>query len=404
MKPGVPQGAPASISEAAAKSGAKLRNVAIIAGALVVFGTFAGLVPRWQHRNGLRAVTRELAIQTVSVVSPAPGKAAAGLTLSAEVKPLLEAPIYARTSGYLKRWLVDIGAEVKAGDLLAEIDTPELNQELAQVRAQLAQTEAALGLAKTTAARWADLLKTASVSEQETAEKQADLELKSANVEAARANVRRLEELQSFESVRAPFAGTITARGTDVGQLIVAGSAKELFRLAQTSTLRVYVRVPEMAVRGVRPGQTAELTIPELPGRVFAAKVVRTSGAMSADSRTLLTELQVENTRGEILSGSYAQVRFTEWNADPTLTLPSNALLFRSEGLQVGVVGADNSVELRKVTLGRDFGPTVEIVAGVNAGDRVILNPADSLVSGVVVRVAEAAAPSKESPKVLSEK
>ena len=189
------------------------------------------------------------------MVSPVPGKAAAGLTLPAEVKPLVEAPIYARTSGYLKRYLVDIGAQVKAGDLLAEIDTPELNQELAQARAQLAQADAALALAKTTAARWADLLKTASVSEQEAAEKQADLELKAATVEAARANVRRLEDLQSFERVTAPFAGTITARDTDVGQLIAAGSGKELFRLAQTGTLRVYVRVPQAAAqrRGSRP-------------------------------------------------------------------------------------------------------------------------------------------------------
>ena len=183
---------------------------------------------------------------------------------------------------------MDIGAQVKAGDLLAEIDTPELNQELAQARAQLAQADAALALAKTTAARWADLLKSASVSEQEAAEKQSDLELKSPTVEAARANVRRLEDLQSFERVTAPFAGTITRAEPDVGQLMAAGSGSELFRLAQTGTLRVYVRVPQAAAQGVAPGQMAELTIPELPGRVFPAKVVRTSGAMSADSRTLL--------------------------------------------------------------------------------------------------------------------
>ena len=339
----------------------------------------------------LRAETRELAIQTVSVVSPAPGKTAAGLTLPAEAKALVEAPIYARTSGYLKRYLVDIGAQVKAGDLLAEIDTPELNQELAQARAQLAQADAALALAKTTAARWAELLKTASVSEQEAAEKKADLELKSATVEAARANVRRLEELQSFERVTAPFAGTITARGTDVGQLVAASSGNELFRLAQTGTLRVYVRVPQAVAHGVAPGQMAELTIPEMPGRVFPAKVVRTSGAMSADSRTLLAELEVDNSRGEILAGTYVQVRLTEAKLDPTLTLPANTLLFRSEGPQVGVVGADGKVELRSVTLGRDFGPTIEMLEGVGATDRVILNPPDSLVGGTTVRVAEAA-------------
>ena len=375
-------------SEAAAAAGSKLRHAALVAAVLVVLGAVAGLVPRWLHRKALRAETRELAMQTVAVVSPIPGKATAGLTLPAEVKALVEAPIYARTSGYLKRYLVDIGAHVREGDLLAEIDTPELNQELAQARAQLVQTEAALALAKMTAARWADLLKSASVSEQEAAEKQADLELKAATVEAARANVRRLENLQAFERVTAPFAGTITARSTDIGQLIAAGSNKELFRLAQTGTLRVYVRVPQAAARGVVAGQMAELTIPELPGRVFPAKVVRTSEAMSADSRTLLTELQVDNPNGEILAGTYAQARFTEAKLDPALTLPSNTLLFRAEGPQVGVVGADGKVELRSVTLGRDFGPTVEILGGVSGSDQVILNPSDSLVSGATVRVA----------------
>jgi RND family efflux transporter MFP subunit len=378
----------AATSEAAASTGAKLRNAAVLAALLVVIGVVAGLVPRWMHRKALRAETRELAIQSVSVVSPAPGKAATGLTLPAEVKALVEAPIYARTSGYLKRYLVDIGAHVKAGDLLAEIDTPELNQELAQAKAQLVQTDAALALAKTTAARWADLLKSASVSEQEAAEKQSDLELKVATVEAARANVRRLEEMQSFERVLAPVAGTITARTTDIGQLIAAGSNNELFRLAQTGTLRVYVRVPQAAARNVAAGQMAELTIPELPGRVFPAKVVRTSEAMSTDSRTLLTELEVDNSKGEILAGTYAQARFTDAKADPALTLPANTLLFRSEGSQVGVIGLNDKVELRSVSLGRDFGPTIEILGGVTPSDHVILNPSDSLVSGVTVRVA----------------
>jgi RND family efflux transporter MFP subunit len=381
----------ASASEAAASSGNKLRNAGIVAALLIIVGAVAGLVPRSLHRNALRAETRELAIQTVSVVSPAPGKTAAGLMLPAEAKALVEAPIYARTSGYLKRYLVDIGSQVKAGDLLAEIDTPELNQELAQARAQFVQADAALALAKTTDSRWAELLKTSSVSEQEAAEKKADLELKSATVEAAHANVRRLEELQSFERVTAPFAGTITARGTDVGQLVAASSGNELFRLAQTGTLRVFVRVPQSVAHGMAPGQMAEMTIPEMPGRVFPAKVVRTSGAMSADSRTLLVELEVDNSRGEILAGTYVQVRLTEAKLDPTVTLPANTLLFRSEGPQVGLVGADGKVELRRVALGRDFGPTIEILEGVGATDRVILNPPDSLVGGTTVRVAEAA-------------
>jgi RND family efflux transporter MFP subunit len=310
--------------------------------------------------------------------------------LPAEIRPLLDAPIFARANGYLKRYLVDIGAEVKEGELLAEIDTPELDQELAQARAQVAQAEAGVNLAKVTAVRWADLVKTTSVSQQEAAEKQSDLDLKNATLEAAKANVHRLEDLRSFGRVTAPFAGTITVRNVDVGQLVSATGNRELFRLAQTGTLRVYVRVPQMVARGIAPGQTAEVTIPELPGRVFSAKVVRTSGAMSADSRTLLTELELDNSKKEILAGSYAQVRFQESKSAPALTLPANTLLFRAEGPQVGIVDRNGQVELRKITLGRDFGSTVEILEGVTPADQVILNPSDSLVSGVVVRVAGA--------------
>lgn len=391
MKPVDSSSRAGSVAEAAERSGAKLRHVAIVALLLVIIAALAGVLPRWRQRTQLRAETRELAVQTVAVVCAEPGKAAAGLVLPAEVKPFLDAPIYARSSGYLTNWFVDIGGQVKEGDLLAEIDAPELRQELVRSKAELTQAEAALALAKITAERWSELLKTASVSDQEAAEKKADFELKSANVDAARATVRRLEELQSFSHVRAPFSGTITARGTDVGQLIVGGSGKELFHLTQTSTLRVYVRVPQMVARAVVPGQMAELTIPELPGRVFPAKVVRTSGAMSTDSRTLLAELQVDNPKNEILAGTYAQVRFPEANAECPLTLPSNTLLFRAEGTQVGVVRSDGKVELHKVTLGRDFGSTVEILQGVSTTDKVVLNPSDSLVSGTMVRVASAA-------------
>lgn len=389
MTPATVTPAPGSVSDAAARASAKLRHAALAVAVLVIVGAVAGLWPRWQHRALLAAETRELAVATVSVVQPAPGAAAAGLLLPAEIKPLVDSPIYARASGYLKRWLVDIGAEVKEGDLLAEIDTPELNQELAQSRAQLREAEAALALARTTSARWAELLKTASVSEQEAAEKAADLELKAATVQAGSANVQRLEELQGFQTVKAPFAGTITARRLDVGELITAGSTKELFRLAQTKTLRVSVRVPQSAARAIVPGQSAELVIPEIRGRVFPAKVARTSGAMSADSRTLLVELEVDNTDNAILTGTYAQVRFIEAKLDAALTLPSNTLLFRPEGPQVGLVGSDGKVEIRGVTLGRDFGPTTEILAGVGPADRVILNPPDSLVGGVAVRLAK---------------
>jgi len=384
-------GAPPPGSERSASDAPRLGRLALVLVLLIALAAVGGLIPRWVHANALRNQTSELAMLTVDTVLPAPGKAGDGLTLPAEVRPLLEAPIYARASGYLKRWLVDIGAPVKEGDLLAEIDTPELNQELAQTRAQLGQAEAALALAKTTAARWADLVKTASVSEQEASEKQADLALKSAMVEAAGANVRRLEELQRFQRVTAPFAGIVTARTTDVGNLVTSNAGRELFRLAQTAQLRVYVRVPQTAARAIVTGQKAELLIAEIPGSVFPATVVRTSGAMSVDSRTLLTELAVDNAKGEILAGSYAQVRFSNLKPAPVLTLPANTLLFRAEGLQVGVVDAASKVQMRNVKLGRDFGPTVEILEGLTDQDRVVLNPPDSLVGGVSVRLAQAA-------------
>jgi len=371
----------------------KLGLLAIILLLLLVLAVLGGLIARSRQRDSLRAETRSLAISTVTVVSPAPSNPLEALTLPAEVKSYMEASIYARANGYLKRWLVDLGSEVQAGQLLAEIDTPEIDQGLAQARAELTQAEAALALAKITANRWADLVKTSGVSEQENAEKQADLTLKTAMVGAAHANVRRLEEMQSFEKVLAPFDGAITMRRTDVGELVSPGAAKELFHLAKTSTLRVFVHVPQTAARGVAPGQSAELTIPEIPGRIFPAKVARVSGMLAADSRTLLVELEVDNAKGEILVGSYAQVRLTEAKVEAVQTLPSNTLLFRAEGPQVGIVHADGKVELRPVMLGRDFGPTVEVLSGVSAEDKVILNPADSLVSGTTVRVAETPGP-----------
>lgn len=387
-----PATAPTPIPPAAA-SGSRppFRVGRLTAGAALALALalLAGFVPRWRARRGLVQETLALAVPTVTVTSATPGKSAAGVPLPAEVKPYVEAPIYARASGYLKRWRVDIGDAVEAGQPLAEIDTPELDQELARARADLAQAEAGLELARTTANRWAELLKTASVSEQETAEKQSDFALKSATVHGARANVRRLEELKGFASVTAPFAGTITSRNTDVGQLIVAGNSKALFRLAQTRTLRVFVRVPQTLARAVEPGQSAELSLAEMPGRSFVARTVRTAGAMEPDSRTLLAELEVDNSRGEILAGSYAQVRFVEARPDAALTLPSNTLLFRSDGFHVGVVESSGQVELRRVRIGRDFGKSIEILDGVSTADHVILNPPDSLAPGTTVHVAE---------------
>ena len=366
----------------------RLMRVLFVVIIILLIGLAAGLWPRWSARRTLAQETQELAVTSVAVVSPVPGPSMLGVPLPAEVQAFVEAPIYARASGYLKRWLVDIGATVKAGQLLAEIDTPEVDQQLAQARAEVAQHQAALDLAKITAARWTDLLKTASVSQQETAEKQSDLELKKANLDGAQANLHRLEDMKTFASVVAPFDGTITTRQTDVGQLIAAGSGRELFRLAQLNPLRVYVRVPQTMSLAIAPGQKAELILDQFPGKKIGAKVVRTAGAIEPGSRTLLTELEADNAGGEILAGSYAQVRFTDSSAAPTLTLSANTLLFRAEGIRVGVVNADGKVELRAVKLGRDFGQTVEILEGVGAGDRVILNPPDALANGLVVRVA----------------
>jgi RND family efflux transporter MFP subunit len=372
---------------AAPSSHAKLGRWAVLIVVLVIVGTIAGLLPRLKQRHDLVQENRDLAISTVKVVSPAPGKATFSLTLPAEVKPVVEAPIYARASGYLKKWHMDIGAQVEAGKLLAEIDTPELNEQLSGARAEVVQAEAALALSKVTADRWAELLKTSSVSEQEHAEKQADLKLKAANVDAAKANEHRLEDLEAYTRVTAPFAGIITARDIDQGDLISSG--KELFRLADIRKLRVYVRVPQSATPDVAVGLRAVLTVPELPAVPFVAKVVRTAGAIDATSRTLLVELEVDNSNNQILSGSYAQVSFTDLKQDPALVLASNTLLFRAEGPQVAVVGPDGRVQLRNIVIGRDFGRTLEILSGITATDRVIENPPDSIVSGALVRVAE---------------
>jgi RND family efflux transporter MFP subunit len=369
----------------------RLRRIAEIVVVLIVIGLIIGLVPRWLSRHKLRAETRADSVLTVNVISPTPSKQDLGTPLPAEVQAFIQASIHARASGYLKNWFVDIGDHVTNGQALAEIDTPELDQQLAQAQAELDQARAALDLAKTTADRWTELLKTASVSEQETAEKQADYILKQANVEAARANVQRLEDLKNFDRVTAPFDGTITARNTDIGQLIAADSGLELFRMAQTDPLRVYVRVPQPFVHAIAPGQKAELTFLELPGRIFEAKVTRTAGAVDPTSRTLQVELQVPNPRGEIFAGSYAQVRFNEAAAANVLMLSDNALIFRSQGMQVAVVGADNKVKLLSIKLGRDFGDTVEVLDGLKADDRVIDNPPDSIADGMTVQVAQPA-------------
>jgi RND family efflux transporter MFP subunit len=378
---------------------AKHMRIAGVIIALIVVGALAlGFLPRWYQRQAALADMNQLAIPTVSVVSPTLGKSENGLVLPAEIKPWREASIYARANGYLKDWVADIGAHVTADQLLAEIETPDLDQQLEQAKAQLQLSQANLHLAETTDARWKVLLKTASVTEQEAAEKAAGRETAAASVAADHANVRRLEELVAFQRVTAPFDGTITIRSVDNGDLIVAGSGgQELFHIAQTDKLRVYVRVPEPNASGIAVGQTATLTTPASPGRSFTAKVTTTSEAISTISRTLLTELEMDNLQHQVLPYSYGEISFKTDNSAPQLVLPSNTLLFRAQGLQVGVVRADGTVELRPVQVGRDFGQIVEILGGVTSADRVITNPTDSLVNDAKVQIAA-------TPEVVAKK
>jgi membrane fusion protein (multidrug efflux system) len=364
------------------------RIAAVVIPLIIIAGIILGFLPRWRQHRAAIADMNQLAIPAVSVVSPTRGQPADGLVLPAEIRPWREASIYARANGYLKDWVADIGAHVQAGQLLAEIETPDLDQQLEQAKAQLDLAQANLHLAETTDDRWKELLKTASVSEQAAAEKAAAREVALASVDSERANVRRLQELVSFQRVVTPFAGTVTLRTVDNGDLIVAGSGgRELFHIAQTDKLRVYVRVPEPSAIGIAPGQKGTLTTPESPGRTFAAIVTTTSEAISTTSRTLLTELEVDNSQHQILPYSYGEVRWKEDNTDPPLTLPSNTVLFRAQGLQVGVVRPDGTVEMRSVRVGRDFGQTVEILGGVTPADQVIVNPTDSLVGGAKVRI-----------------
>lgn len=363
-------------------------KLALVLGILVVLGLVVGAVPRWlEHRRAV-SVQNALEVPVVAVVSPTPKKDGAGLDLPAEIRPWREASIYARANGYLKDWLVDIGAHVQAGQLLAEIDAPDLDQQLDQAKAQLVLAQANLHLAEITDNRWQSLLKTASVSDQEAAEKAAAHEIAAASVAADQANVRRLGELVAFEKVVAPFDGVITVRDTDNGDLIVAGSGgRELFHIAQTDKLRVYVRVPETFASAVASGQTAKLTTPAVPGRQFTATVTTSSEAISDASRTLLVELELDNSQHQLLPYSFGQLTLVQADHDPVLTLPSNTLLFRAQGLQVAVVRPDNTVELRSIQVGRDLGQNIEILGGVTAADRVVMNPPDSLVNGAQVHV-----------------
>jgi RND family efflux transporter MFP subunit len=356
----------------------------------------AGILPRVRARATLRKDTNELAVATVAVVEPGHSTPAQEIVLPANVQAFRDSPIYARTNGYLKRWYVDIGAHVKAGQLLAEIETPEVDQQLRQAKAELATAEANMHLSQITAERYAGLLKTDSVSRQDADNAAGDYAAKRAMVQSEQANVNRLQQLQSFEKIYAPFDGVISARNTDVGALIDSGSSggakSELFHIVQPNILRAYINVPEAYSQAARPGMTADLTLTEFPGRRFTGKLVRTADAIDLNTRTLLTEVDIENPTGILKAGSYAELHLKLPTAAKSYVLPVNTLLFRSEGLRVATVGDGDRIVLKPITLGHDFGSTVEVVAGLNGDERVVINPPDSLAPGERVRISNSPA------------
>jgi membrane fusion protein (multidrug efflux system) len=372
------------------------RRLLIVGGALLVAAIIVGVWPRLSQRRQATADTQQLAIETVSVVSPSLAAPPDGLMLPAEVKPWQEASIFSRVNGYLKSWSVDIGAHLEQDQPLAEIDTPDLDHQLEQARSQAALAQRSFDLAKITNEKWQKLWSEGVVSEldaQNTASNEATTK---ANAEAFAANLRVLEQQVAFKRVTAPFAGVVTARNTNVGDLIVANNtAMEMFHVQQTNPLRIYFRVPQANTSDIHVGQPIDVVFPDQAGKTVQAKVATTSESITPNSRTLLVELHLDNPNNQIQPGSYAQVRLTAGALGQLVTLPNNTLLFRAQGLQVGVVRPDNSVELRDIKVGRDFGTTIQIVQGITSSDKVILNPADSLLTGDMVRIA---APPASSP------
>jgi RND family efflux transporter MFP subunit len=368
-------------------------TVAVAAALLLGLVIYSGIHQRAMAQGRVRVVTERAAVTTVNVVRPTTRGGEQEVVLPGYAQAYSDTPIYARTNGYLKRWYFDIGAHVEKGQLLAEIDTPEIDQQLDQARADLKTAQANEQLAQITATRWQNLLKTNSVSRQETDQAVSDLSAKQATVEAMTANVHRLEQLQSFEKVYAPFTGVITARNTDIGDLINAGAGgapEELFHMAAVDKLRVYVALPEVDLRAAQDGTKASLTLDEFPGETFEGTIVRNSDSIDLASRTLNVEVDVNNPGDRIKTGAYVFVHLKlpdgNQHTAESLIIPANTLLFRSEGLRVGVVRNDRA-QLVPVTIGRDYGSSVEVTAGLVPGDLVIVNPSDSLTTGTQVRV-----------------
>jgi RND family efflux transporter MFP subunit len=363
--------------------------VAAAALALLALVIYSGIHSRAVAEARLEQRTEQAAIPTVDVVFPREGAPTQEIVLPGNTQAFSDSPIYARTSGYLKRWYFDIGAHVQKGQLLAEIETPEVDQQLLQARADLDTAQANLNIAKITASRWQDLVSTGSVSQQETDQAVNNLSAVKAAAESSAANVRRLEQLQSFEKIYAPFDGIITARNTDIGALIDAGAntqPKELFHMAAIRKLRLYVSVPEVYSRASRSGAPATLTLDEFPGQIFHGTLARNANSIDVASRTLLVEVDVDNPTGQLLPGAYVFVHLKLPDETRSVTIPSNTLIFRKEGLQVGLV-RNEKAELVPVKIGRDYGNSVEIVSGLQPTDAVIVNPSDSLVAGARVHL-----------------
>lgn len=360
---------------------------------LAVLGGITLFLRRTQYQ-ALAKETETLAIPTVAVIHAATESAEEDLVLPGTMQAYVESPIYARTNGYLKKWYHDIGSRVQKGELLVDIDTPEVDQQLSQARADLNTAQANANLSKITATRYQELIKTDGVSKQEVDNAVGDLEAKFATVRSAEANVRRLEELESFKHIYAPFSGVITRRNVDTGTLINAGNggtSQQLFFLAQTDPIRVYVSVPETYAPSIRAGLGASLELTQFPGQRFEGKVVRTAEAIDTGTRTLLTEVDVPNHNSALLPGGYAQVHLQVKVTGARLAVPVNALLFRSEGLRAVVVDSNHKAHLKPLTIGRDYGTTLEVLQGLDANDWIVLNPADSLEEGQEVRVREIA-------------
>ncbi len=351
----------------------------------------AGIVPRLRSRTALRTETTYLATPTVTVVQPKLGAPAQEIVLPSNMQAFTDSPIYARTNGYLRHWYVNIGARVKQGGLMADIETPEVDEQLSQARADLDTARANLQLSEITAKRYTGLLAQNSVSQQETDNATSDLSAKRSMVESAQANLKRLQDLQSFEKIYAPFNGVVTARNVDIGDLIDAGSsggpAREMFHVADTHILRVFVNVPQAYSPSAKAGLKADVTLSEFPGRHFQGTLVRTADSIDLATRTLLVEVDVPNPAGELLPGAYAEVHFKIPSVVQTYIVPVAALLFRSEGLRIATVDPDGRAQLKQITLGRDFGNVVEVIGGLDGHESIMENPPDSIVDGEQVRV-----------------